>query len=184
VLYRSGACPGDLICVTGTLGDAALGLEMLAEGSGVSRRNTLVRKHLDPVPRVAEARAIAGLKAATSMIDISDGLLADLGHILDQSRAGARISLPALPLSGAYRKRCRAAGRDFFREALCGGEDYELLFTIRPDCRAAVERLVRKHGTSVACIGHITGTPSELVVWDESGKPAMFAETGYSHFQV
>lgn len=182
IVYRKGAKKGDLIYVTGFLGDAALGLLMIENYSRIPGRNPLVRKHLDPVPRIEEGKQIARLKAAGSMIDISDGLMADLRHILTQSRVGAKIRLSALPLSSQYRKHCLELSNDFYYPALCGGEDYELLFTVNPQNRKKVENLAKRITTPLTCIGEITGNPSELAVLDEKGQRVPCKEEGYKHF--
>ncbi len=129
VLYRHGASPGDLIFVTGTLGDSALGLMLLEKGR-VRRANGLVKRHIDPQPRIEAGQALACSRAASAMMDISDGLAGDLRHIMKQSGVGARIFLDRLPLSAAYRRAVPAAFGDFYLPALSGGEDYELLFTV------------------------------------------------------
>jgi thiamine-monophosphate kinase len=120
VLTREGARVGDAVMVSGTLGDAALGLEKGAAAS-------LVRRQHRPFPRLELGRALAGI--ATAAIDVSDGLLLDLGHLCHSSRVGASVRLSELPLSPAY--LARMAGRaDQYGPALAGGEDYELCLTV------------------------------------------------------
>jgi len=182
VVYRSGARPGDLVFVSGTLGDSALGLRLLQQGTGVSARNHLIRRHLDPEPRVALGRALAGAGLATSMIDISDGLAADLGHILEQSGAGAEVYLEKLPVSRSYRRDCPRLSDDFYAPALGGGEDYELLFTASPRRRSAVEACALKAGTAVTCIGRITGEKKKLRIIDDTGAQYRLAKKGFCHF--
>ena len=132
VIYRHGARTGDAIYVTGFLGDAALGLSLLKKKKAGSSVNYLVKRHLDPVPRVAQGREIARRSVASSMIDVSDGLLADLRHILDESSVGARLRLDQVPLSPRYCKTLQRGCADYYSAALCGGEDYELLLTVPP----------------------------------------------------
>jgi len=136
-LKRSGAKPGDLICVTGTLGDSAAGLELLLSGNS---EGPLVEKHLLPRPRIAEGEALRG--KAGAMMDISDGVASDLRHILEESGVGAELESSRLPLSDAFREFCRREGKDPVRLALCGGEDYELLFTISPTIAAGIPHTV------------------------------------------
>lgn len=182
VVYRYGAKKGDLIFVSGCLGDSHLGLLMLNKNKGQCTINPLVRKHLDPVPRVKEGMEISRLKIATSMIDISDGLISDLRHILKQSRAGAEIYLSRLPLSTMYKKYCPDFSKDFYLPALSGGEDYELLFTIPPEKRFRLEKMSKQTGLPVTCIGEITGNKLELLVKDKAGKQICLKNEGFNHF--
>jgi thiamine-monophosphate kinase len=181
VLYRQGASPGDLIFVTGTLGDSALGLMLLEQGV-CAARNWLVKRHSDPQPRIEAGRALACSGAASAMMDISDGLAGDLRHIMKQSRVGARIFLDRLPLSAAYRRQCPALVRDFYTPALCGGEDYELLVTVPQRKEKRVQALAGKLCLPMTCIGEITDTKPGLVVLDERGKRLRLRETGFRHF--
>ncbi|GIW40547.1 MAG: thiamine-monophosphate kinase [Candidatus Binatia bacterium] len=128
VLSRSGARPGDRIFVTGTLGDAAAGLSLLAAGKAVRSREErfLVRRFLLPAPRLREARVLARRNLPTAMIDLSDGLGEDLRRLCVVSGCGAVVDEDALPTSPAYRKVV-GLGKEL---AISGGEDYELLFTV------------------------------------------------------
>jgi thiamine-monophosphate kinase len=182
VIYRHGARPGDAIYVTGFLGDAALGLSVLQRRKALSRIQSLVKKHLDPLPRVAEGNRISRMRLASSMIDISDGLLADLRHILEESQAGARIWLNRLPLSPQYRKHWREGADDRYAPALCGGEDYELLFTVPPDKQKRVAALERACGIPVTCIGEITGKKGALKILDEQNREVAYVKEGFTHF--
>lgn len=149
-LLRRGARPGDAIFVTGTLGDSALGRKILEETVKVRRGETekmkkvkihrftdspihrfLIDRHLRPTPRVKEGISLAKSGMATSMIDISDGLLADLGHICEESKVGARVRMDKIPLSSGF--KAVSAGYGGIELALSGGEDYELLFTVSGD---------------------------------------------------
>jgi thiamine-monophosphate kinase len=178
VVPRSGAHPGDLVCVTGTLGDSALGLRLLKSGI---RDGTLVNSHLDPLPRVREGIMLAEKRLASAMIDISDGLLADLGHILDRSGTGARIFPESLPLSGDYLSRHQIAGEDIFSLPLSGGEDYELLFTAPVQRLADVRSSMEEIGTRCTVIGEITaGNGIALVTSEGAEYPP--AESGFNHF--
>ncbi len=176
-LRRDGARPGDLVHVTGTLGDAALAVAVL-EG-----RTTLPPGHMAPLERRLhrpEARlevghALAGV--ASAAIDLSDGLVGDLGHILDASGVGATVDITALPLSSQLRA---LAGDAALPYAVGGGDDYELCFTVPPARRDAVERLGLDCGVAIACIGTIDAAPGlRLVPVD---KVAALPATAYSHF--
>ena len=174
---RSGARPGDLIFVTGTLGDSALGLKLLREGE---RAGGPVERHLDPLPRVREGLALAEAGLPTAMIDVSDGLLADLGHILDLSGVGATVELARLPLSPSFFAQIPRLDDDPYLFPLAGGEDYELLFTAPPDRADAVREALAPFGTPVTTIGEITAAGVRVVGADGNDHPV--AARGYNHF--
>ncbi len=180
VVRRCGAAPGDLILVTGTLGDAALGLELLRRGE---RQGAAVARHLDPSPRVREGLSLVEAGLPTAMIDVSDGLLADLGHILDQSGVGARVELARLPLSPSFHRAAAALVHDPFVFPLAGGEDYELLFTVPPSRQAIVPDVLKGCGVQASVIGEITGDGG-LTVLNESGSVYPVAAKGYDHFSM
>ncbi len=178
VISRSGAKPGDLIFVTGTLGDSALGLAMLKAGV---REGPAITRHLDPLPRVREGMMLAGAVIPTAMIDISDGLLADLGHILELSRVGARLHLKQLPLSDEYRDKQPLFSEDIFAFPLSGGEDYELLFTAPPAKVPLLRSIAEKTGTMIRNIGEITSTTG-LSLLAPDGSEYRPERHGYDHF--
>ena len=177
VVPRSGARPGDLIVVTGTIGDSALGLRQLMAGH---RDGRAILRHLKPSPRVREGLALAEEKLPTAMIDISDGLLADLGHILKRSAVGAHLELARLPLSPEVAAHVAGEAEDPYQLPLSGGEDYELLFTIPPDREAAARKALSPFGTTVSVLGTIT--TSGLGVVDRNGKDYPVIARGYNHF--
>ncbi len=153
-VLRSGARPGDLICVSGTLGGAQLGLGLILKGlNRVPRWRPLLHKHLWPEPRLALGRWLAENRIATAMIDISDGLSTDLGHICDSSGVGARVyadKIPQVRVPHALRRR----GFDPLTLALHGGEDYELLFTVPQRLASRLPKSFR--GVPFSAIGEIT----------------------------
>lgn len=175
VLKRSGAAPGDLVCLTGTVGDAALGLDELRQGV---RQGYLAARQLDPTPRVAAGVGLAEAGLASAMIDVSDGVLADLGHICELSGVGARLELARLPLSDEYRAAC---GADPYALALSGGEDYELLFCIPREKEARVKELLKGLGLRFSVIGEITRESSLQLATPEGGayQPG---KRGFDHF--
>ena len=129
-ILRSGARPGDLICVSGRLGEAELGLRLVQKGLHKKKRwKKLLKKHLYPEPRLALGQWLAKHRCATSMIDTSDGLSTDLGHICKASGVGARVWAEKIPLVSVP-PELKRLGLDPMRLALDGGEDYELLFTV------------------------------------------------------
>ena len=170
---RSHAHPGDLLCVTGPLGGSAAGLAMLA--AGLNPPLYLREKHLAPVCRLDVSPAIAPL--AHAMIDISDGLAAEVNHICDQSDTGAEVVLADIPIHPSARDAARLTGNDPLDFALSGGEDFELLFSISAESK---QRLDGK-GIDVAVVGRITDTSSVRVLEfpDGTQKPLI---GGYNHF--
>lgn len=175
VLKRSGARPGDLICLTGTVGDAAAGLVELRRGT---RDGFLVSRQLDPQPRVAAGVALADAGLASAMIDVSDGVLQDLGHICELSGVGARLDLGQLPLSEEYRAACAA---DPYALALSGGEDYELLFCISKENRGEVAALAEGLGLRFSVVGEVVaGNSVELITPEGSAYHA--GQRGFDHF--
>ena len=181
VIYRSGAKKGDHVFVTGALGDAALGLQLLKQGK---KDGGLVQRHLAPVPRVREGREIACRGLATAMIDISDGLAADLGHIVEASSVGAEIRLSCLPLSEDYRKEVAGYNADTYALALTGGEDYELLFTAPEERTAAIQKLAQEMGIPITMIGEITDASHEMKIYREDGKEYRIEQWGHDHFKT
>jgi thiamine-monophosphate kinase len=178
IAQRSGAGPGDFIFVTGTLGDSALGLAMLKAGEpGGSAKE----RHLDPLPRVREGLALAEAQLPTAMIDVSDGLLADLGHILDKSSVGACVYVQKVPLSPFFREKYMPLTEEGLSIALSGGEDYELLFTAPSSREEEVHSLFAELGTAVTVIGEITAQ-SGLSLISEDGREIKLVKKGFNHF--
>lgn len=181
-LRRDRARAGDDVWVSGTLGDAALAL---AAGrnrlalSGRERARLEERLHA-PVPRIALGKALRGI--ARSAIDVSDGLVADLGHICERSGVAATVCFDDIPASAALR---RNLGHPAARAALlAGGDDYELVFTAGQARREAIARLSRRLRLKLTCIGKITrrrGTRL-VTVLDGGGRPVALGRTGYKHF--
>jgi thiamine-monophosphate kinase len=176
---RSGARPGDRIFVSGTLGDAAEGLRLLDRGLRPGRdadADRLLKAFLDPKPRLELGALLARRKLASAMIDISDGLSVDLAHICEESGAGAEVELEKIPISKAlrrFRKNALAA-------ALDGGEDFELLFTVRPRNVPRVLRLAPRFGLTE--IGRIMAG-RKLVTLDSSGRKKPLKVRGWEHFK-
>ena len=179
VLRRSGARPGDEIWVSGTLGDAAMGLSLAEKGEGVG--GLLLSRLLDPTPRTAAGIALAGSGLVSAMIDISDGILADFGHIAEMSSVGGGIRLTDLPLSPQFRSA--AASFPVFPDhiALSGGEDYELCFTADPDSREKIIAVMKKCGVEATPVGIVTSSPG-VTVHDAAGAPFQLSHQGFNHF--
>jgi thiamine-monophosphate kinase len=162
VVLRKGARPGDLIFVTGTLG------------------NSLAGKHLKFEPRLKEGRWLAEKKIAASMIDVSDGLVGDLGHILEESKVGAFLEASKIPVSKDAMKAFRK--KSPLQQALWDGEDYELLFTCRSGNLDWIEGFRKKFNAGVSCIGFVTSKKKEILLRDEKGKIEKLPVQGYAHF--
>ncbi len=184
VLRRDGAKPGDQIFLTGPVGNSALGLRILQAGEDLGGKETrsLIKSHLSPVPRVREGSSLASAGLPTSMIDISDGLLQDLRHIVRESRVGARLCLDQIPLSKNFRKVAGRFSPAPWDLALSGGEDYELLFTVSPRRLRALDQWSKKNRTPVFPIGEITKRTGRVEVKDKEGHLYRPNQEGFEHF--
>ncbi len=202
---RAGARSGDAIAVTGTLGESAAGLALLEttirDGSAMAGSGTkagglsrdaldqeivdkVSRAHLRPVARVAEGKWLGASSAVSAMIDLSDGLAVDLGHLASESRVGALVHLDRLPISPAVRSVADALGRDPAELAVAGGEDYELLLTADP---AVVQRLAAglqaATGTPLTVIGEVAEAEAGVRFVNARGEPVPLGE-GFEHFST
>ncbi len=180
-LPRAGAREGDDIYVSGTVGDATLGLRALQGDLAAllpDDRAALAERFRLPEPRLALGAALVGL--ATCAIDVSDGLVADLGHLCAESGVAARVRADAVPLSGPAR-RTLDADEAAIADLLTGGDDYELLFCALPSEREAIDALGRRLDLSLTRIGVIEPGQGVTVV-DVDGQPLALGRAGYSHF--
>jgi len=174
-LLRSGAAEGDFICVTGNLGDSRAGLELLDVEQPDTAQRYLLQRYYRPVPRVATGLLLRAY--ASACIDISDGLLADLNHILRRSEVGARLDADSIPMSDAMRQ---VAGDNALQWALGGGEDFELCFTVPALQWPALQQQLQQHQVAVSTIGVVTAT-IELQIFRD-GQWQHIAASGYNHF--
>lgn len=180
MIHRHGALSGDIICVSGTIGDAALGLDV-ARGAyadlGDAHKQFLLDRYRMPQPRLSLGQALANRDSAC--LDISDGLCADVGHICAQSGVGAVIELANVPLSAAARA---AVHRDpaAVERILTGGDDYELALAIPPANLSATQEHGRKVGVNVTPIGRFVAG-SGVTVLDGNGKALALSSAGYRH---
>ena len=183
-LLRSGANPGDRIYVSGTLGDAALALAVAGGRSDVDQRSraALTRRLDAPEPRVALGVALRGV--ATSAIDISDGLVGDLGHVLTASRVGATVDLAALPCPPPLRAKLGSPERELALACLlAGGDDYELCFTAPPAMDERIEALAQALHLPLTPIGAVDAHAGGLTVRDERGRPLARLPQAFDHFR-
>ena len=179
-LCRLGAMPGDRIYVSGTLGDAGLALAYLRKETPLELTQNQIQRLMQrlnrPKPRVELGLALRNI--ATSAIDVSDGLVADLGHILVANQLGATIQLTDLPLSASLQKLSREQA---WQLALNAGDDYELCFTIPASGETALQQHLKAINSSCTCIGQIK-KESGLSIIREDGSLLALEKTGFQHF--
>ncbi|EKY1891780.1 thiamine-phosphate kinase [Salmonella enterica subsp. arizonae serovar 35:z4,z32:-] len=179
-LKRAGAKPGDWIYITGTPGDSAAGLAVLQNRLLVSEETDahyFIKRHLRPMPRILHGQALRDI--ASAAIDISDGLISDLGHIVKASGCGAKVDVDALPKSAAMMRHVDAG--QALRWTLSGGEDYELCFTVPELNRGALDVAIGQLGVPFTCIGQMRADVEGLS-FVRDGMPVTFDWKGYDHF--
>jgi thiamine-monophosphate kinase len=185
ILRRDQAKPGDRIFVTGDLGDAAIGLHALLNNLDDEKLSPCIKKLNRPEIKVKFAEELA--RYSKCAIDISDGLIADLGHIIRASHCGAKVRLSDIPLSLSaqyyfqqYHAPCHKSAIDWSM-VLTQGDDYELCFTVNKDDEPSVKALAEKYSLKITCIGEITDS-AELVCVNSIGEIINFSGTGFQHF--
>jgi thiamine-monophosphate kinase len=188
---RSMARPGDAVAVTGSLGRSAAGLAALEGDPGMDPRGAvapdaleeITRAHRRPVARVQEGRWLGEQPSVHALMDCSDGLATDLGHVCRESGVHATIKLERLPISAAVREAARAFGRDPREWAAGGGEDYELLLTCEPAAAPALASgLLIATGTPLTVIGEIEAGEPEIA-WIGAAGELIRMGPGYEHFR-
>jgi len=197
-VFRSGAAPGDQIFVTGFLGDAAAGLRLIEQGARLQLRTTtdqpahtnvesselhrleyLLLRQLQPEPRVGWGLSLGERQLATAMIDISDGLSSDLNHLCTESRVGALINASDIPIDPLVTELTGRRALDPLMLALHGGEDFELLFTVKPETVAKLPK--RVDGVSLTRIGEITDAANGVRII-EGSRIWNLEPGGWEHF--
>jgi thiamine-monophosphate kinase len=181
LIRRNGARTGDVVFVTGTVGDAGAGLSLLKDGVRAPNdeaRDFLLSRYRVPVPRLALGRGLRGL--ATAAIDVSDGLMADLGHIVETSSVRIEIEAGRVPLSAALRE-FRGDGQETAIRAACAGDDYEIAFTASASATEAILDVARRTLTPVAVIGSVV-SGSGAAMLDGTGQEISIGRKGYTHF--
>ena len=182
ILYRSGAEVGDVIFLTGPVGSSAAGLDILLKGREVVDEEDLVEAHHDPYPHVKEGRIIASMKVANSLIDVSDGVAADLGHICTESKLGAVIEEEMIPTTEEFRAYCERFNEDANRLSLHVGEDYVLLGTVPAEAEADLREALRSQDCEFYPIGRtVSEAGLKLKVYDGSIK--VIGASGWDHFK-
>jgi thiamine-monophosphate kinase len=178
LLRRSSAQPGDSIAVTGHLGGAAAGLDMLTNDIKASTEITASLRcaFQKPVPRIAEGQLLIKHNIRTA-IDVSDGFIADLRHICATSGVSARVNISNLPV---FPPAAHVYGKRALQMALSGGEDYELIFT---GSTADIEEIKKESACPITIVGEISkGQPGEISLFDNNGNPVSTTESGWEHF--
>ncbi|RJP22159.1 MAG: thiamine-phosphate kinase [Deltaproteobacteria bacterium] len=183
---RAGARPGDILYVTGEPGWSALGFRLLRGGRPAAPRGwkrRAMRAHLAPEARWREGLIAGASGAAASMIDVSDGVLPDLRHLLERDGLGAELTEATFPVSVSYRKASSSLGVDPLTAFLCGGEDYELLMAVRPSRRGSFLRAARAFSAGATPIGTVTRRPGIRVRRpDGSTVEGAALPSGFAHF--
>jgi len=183
LVKRAGARPGDGLYVTGTIGDAGLGLKILLGDLGdvaLGQRTPLVDRYRLPNPRVGFGEHLA--KFASAALDVSDGLVADAGHLAQASGGAIRIELDRVPISSSAKRL--VAKNEALRVSLLGlGDDYEILFAAPPDAAALIAEASGDSDTPVTRIGTVHKGPiGQVDVYDSQGGPVPLPRAGYQHF--
>jgi thiamine-monophosphate kinase len=178
LVKRIGAKKGDLICVTGDLGEAQAGLEFLKRYP--HQKPALARKHLTPFPRINEARILVRNLKINSMIDISDGLSSELFHLIDESHLGAVIYEAKIPISPNCIKAGDLLKRSPLLWTLSSGEEYELLFTLGKKELSGLEKI--KKVVKVSVIGEMQDKKEGVSLIETSGKKRKLRKSGFTHF--
>jgi thiamine-monophosphate kinase len=180
-MRRDVAAPGDSVFVTGTIGDAAIGLKTLERRLEDTQLSACVARLNRPLPNIRFAEELSAISRCA--IDISDGLLADLGHILEASNCGATIELDMLPVSDAARYYFETynKGQTDWSLLLAGGDDYELCFTVSPNDETRLLALAARHGVMLSRIGNITKQKGARCI-DINGDEVIIDDAGFDHF--
>ncbi len=185
LVTRIGAKPGDRIFVTGNLGGSGGGFYVLEKyGTYYPKQfKSLVKKHLQPIPRIDVGKKIAQSGFATTMIDLSDGIASDLNHICSMSGMGAEIDQKKIPLPEGIHEAAAISGKSALHIALHSGEDYELLFTIKPETPdAIIHAIAQETGIAITEIGKILTRESGYHLIDLNGRRIPIQPSGWDHF--
>ncbi len=181
-IQRAGARIKDKIFVTGNSGDSAAGLEILKKSNHI-KKNKMIEKHLCPKPRLKEGQILAEKIGVSSMIDLSDGLASDLKRICEESKCGARIYINKIPFSPGLRKLKKSINKNILDYALFGGEDYELLFTIKENKVAQLQKRWHRMTIPITNIGEILDKKCGIILVSPDGKEEPLPQKGYNHFK-
>ncbi|NLY05907.1 thiamine-phosphate kinase [Candidatus Sordicultor fermentans] len=184
LLLRRNARPGDLVLVTGTLGDSRAGLEIALRGSEEEKEkySFLLKRFFTPSPRLQVGRLLHSLGERVATIDVSDGFSQDLGHIVEESEVGAVVEVDKLPISPSLRKWSEEENKDPFLFALSGGEDFELIFTVPRERGKEVKEFIEiESGIPVTIVGEVVSQGGVSLRRD--GREEKEVASGWNHFQ-
>lgn len=181
LVLRSGAREGDLVVVTGTLGEPSVGMRILSEEGPKPVGNECVGRFRRPTPRLSEARTIIQTLQPTSMIDISDGLLSDLWHIMDASGVGALLDAESIPIGKCVLDYFQGDREEALSQAMSGGEDYELLFTVSSRHEELLAEVGSGLGVNLTRVGEITTKGSGVRLARDGGEREL-GRAGFDHF--
>ncbi|UCE66558.1 MAG: thiamine-phosphate kinase [Candidatus Zixiibacteriota bacterium] len=182
VLYRSGAGAGQVIFVTGEVGSSAAGLDVLKRAINIKKYAPLTEAHLTPRPHIKEGEIISSSGLATSLIDISDGVIADLGHICEESKVGAVIKQSDLPILELCYQYCANYGLKAADFALYGGEDYVLMGTVPEHSYYELRDLMNSEGCPLFPVGRTKAEPG-IRLQNQNGGITAVEINGYDHFK-
>lgn len=183
-LLRNGASPGDTLFVTGSLGDSRAGLDLLRRSGAIrpfSGMNYLIQRHLTPFPRIPEGQLLSQKRLVSAMMDISDGFFTDILNLTEASGVGADIQLSDLPLSLPLLEYGKSRKINPSLNALSGGEDFELLFTVSPKNLKKMIRLILSGKITAKPVGKITRKKG-IRYLDKEGKILKIKNLGFEHF--
>lgn len=183
VLFRHTARPGDLIALTGPIGESGAGCEILLTAPALPQDVSvrLKRAHLEPRPHIKEGRILAQSRACTAAIDVSDGLSSDLGHLCQDSGVGAIVYEDRIPVAAELRQAGRALEKDPLAWILNGGEDYVLLAAIKPSMVQGLEEEMQRRHCALLVIGEFVSTPG-MGLMRADGAVRSITPAGWDHF--
>jgi thiamine-monophosphate kinase len=182
ILYRSGARAGDVIFLTGPVGSSAAGLDIILQKRQLEGWQELVEAHYDPSPHVKAGQLIASLKLANALIDVSDGVAADLGHICRESHLGATLEAKAIPTTEQFRRYCEIFHEEPMHLSLHVGEDYVLLGTVPAHSTGKLQDALTHHGCEFYPIGHMV-EETGLKLLTNDGSLEIIEANGWNHFK-
>jgi thiamine-monophosphate kinase len=182
VLYRSTAKVGDVVFLTGPVGSAAAGLDIILKGRGADEWEELIEAHHNPYPQIKTGRIIASMKVANSLIDVSDGVAADLGHICTESKLGAIIEEEMIPTTAQFRAYCAKFQENSRHLSLHVGEDYVLLGTVPEESATRLQKALESNGCQFHPVGK-TVAESGLRLEGSDGSVEVIGAIGWDHFR-
>jgi thiamine-monophosphate kinase len=173
---------GDVVFLTGPVGSAAAGLDIILKGRGADEWEELIEAHHNPYPQIKTGRIIASMKVANSLIDVSDGVAADLGHICTESKLGAIIEEEMIPTTAQFRAYCAKFQENSRHLSLHVGEDYVLLGTVPEESATRLQKALESNGCQFHPVGK-TVAESGLRLEGSDGSVEVIGAIGWDHFR-